>query len=169
MVKYFREEGNLSDTISLINEDIGFFRKMKLGIVDSVLLNTDINVFVFSFILDVFFLITGHPLCLSIETILLYGIFPFLLNIFKSFTEKFSSLMSCLLFTYLILYVYNYITIFYMRDVFILNDDPMIYDSEVYAYEQVMEQEQGVVLEMFYLLFHIDMIQKCFYLDFFMI
>ena len=134
MVKYFREDGNLSEAMSLINENIGFFNKIRLIVVDSILLNIDINGFVFSFILDILFLCTGHPLFLSIETLLLYGIFPSLINIFKSFTEKFSSLCSCLLFTYLILYVYNYITIFYMRDAFIL-DDVLIYKSENYVQE----------------------------------
>ena len=134
MVKYFQEDGNLSEAMSLINDDIGIFQKIKLGVLDSVILNKDINVFVFSFILDILFLCTGHPLFLAIETLLLYGIFPSLINIFKSFTEKFSSLCSCLLFTYLILYVYNYITIFYLRDVFVL-DDVMVYESENYVQE----------------------------------
>ena len=129
MVKYFRENGSLSETMSLINEDIGFFTKLKLAVIDSVILNIDINIFVFSFILDILFLIFGHPLFLSIETLLLYGIFPSLINIFKSFTAKFSSLMSCLIFTYLILYFYNYIAIFYMRDVFDLGE-VMEYESE---------------------------------------
>ena len=135
MVKYFREEGNLFEVMSLINEDISFLTKIKLAVIDSILLNIDINVFVFSFILDIFFLIFGHPLILSIETIVIYGIFPeLLLNIFKSFTEKFSSLFSCLIFTYFIIYVYNYITIFYMRESFDLGE-VLHYDSETYVTE----------------------------------
>jgi hypothetical protein len=134
MVKYFRENGNLYDTMSLINEDIGLFKTIKLAVIDSVIFNLDINIFVFSFIMDVLFLISGHPLFLSIETLFLYGIFPSLINIFKSFTEKFSSLCSCLLFTYLILFVYNYIAIFYMRDAFDLGDI-MVYDSENFISE----------------------------------
>ena len=132
--KYFREEGNLLETISLVNEDIGFFNMIKLAVIDSILLNIDINVFVFSFILNIFFLIFGHPLILSIETLFIYGIFPELLNIFKSFIDKFSSLFSCLVFTYLIIYVYNYITIFYMRKSFDLGE-VFHYDSETFINE----------------------------------
>ena len=132
--KFFREEGNLLETIALINEDLSFLKKLKLALIDSIILNIDINVFVFSFILDIFFLIFGHPLILSIETLLIYGIFPFLVNIFKSFTEKFSSLFSCLIFTYFIIYVYNYITIFYMRETFELGDI-FHYESENYIEE----------------------------------
>ena len=134
MVKFFREKGNLFEIIGLINENLGFFTKIKLALIDSIVLNIDINVFVFSFILDIFFLIFGHPLILSIETLLIYSIFPELLNIFKSFTEKLSSLFSCLIFTYLIIYVYNYITIFYMRDSFDLGEI-FHYDSESYITE----------------------------------
>ena len=132
--KYFREEGSLLETISLVNEDIGFFNMIKLAVIDSILLNIDINVFVFSFILNIFFLIFGHPLILSIETLFIYGIFPELLNIFKSFIDKFSSLFSCLVFTYLIIYVYNYITIFYMRESFDLGE-VFHYDSETFINE----------------------------------
>ena len=132
--QYFREEGNLLETISLINEDIGFFNMIKLAVIDSILLNIDINVFVFSFILNILFLILGHPLILSIETLFLYGIFPELLNIFKSFTDKFASLFSCLIFTYLIIYVYNYISIFYIRESFDLGE-VFHYDSETFINE----------------------------------
>ena len=134
IVKFFREKGNLLETLSLINEDIGFFTKIKLAVLDSVLLNIDINVFVFSFILGIFFLIFGHPLILSLETLLIYGIFPELQNIFKAFTAKISSLISCLLFTYFIIYVYNYITIFYMRKTFDLGE-VFHYESETYINE----------------------------------
>ena len=134
IVKYFREKGNLFSTLNLINKDIGYFKKIKIAVIDSVILNIDVDVFVFSFILDILFLTTGHPISLAIETLLIYGLFPFLLNILRAFTEKFSSLLSCLLFTYFIIYVYNYITIFYVRDVFDLGDI-FHYDSETYIKE----------------------------------
>ena len=72
----------------------------------------EINIFVFSFILNILFLSSGLPIFLSIETIFLVGIFPSLLNIFKAFTAKYTSLISCLIFTYLVIYVYNWIAIF---------------------------------------------------------
>ena len=116
MVKFFREKGDLFEIMTLINRDVSFLKKIKVAIIDSILFNTDINIFVFSFVLDILFLIFGHPLFLSFETLFIYGVFSFLVIIFKSFTEKLSTLLSCLLFNYLIIYVYNYITIFYLRD-----------------------------------------------------
>ena len=141
MVRYFREEGNLLDIMSIINGDISFFKMIKLAAIDSVLLNIDVNVFVFSFILDVLFLIFGHPLILSIETLLIYGIFPSLVNIFKSFIDKSSTFLSCLLFTYLLIYVYNYISIFYIRKSFdvgeVLEYEPERFINEPYCHSSI--------------------------------
>ena len=125
IVKYFQENGSLLDTISLINKDIDFYNRIKVLFFETILFNLDINIFIFSFVLNLFFLGSGHPIFLSIETLFIVGIFPSLLNIFKSFTSKFSSLFFCLTFTYLIVYVYNWIIIFYMRDIF---DYGEIYD-----------------------------------------
>ena len=114
MVKYFREEGSLFETMSLINRDISFFKMIKLAVLDSVLLNIEIDIFLFSLILDILFLIFGHPIFLSIETLFIYSLFPELTNIFKSFIAKISTFLSCLAFSYLIIYVFNYISIFYI-------------------------------------------------------
>ena len=135
MVKYFREEGNLMETMSLINRDIGFFKKIKIAVMDSVLLNIDIDIFLFSLILDILFLIFGHPILLSIETLFIYGLFPELTNIFKSFITKISTFLSCLAFSYLIIYVFNYISIFYLGKDFDFGDI-MEYKSENFIKEQ---------------------------------
>ena len=122
ITEYFQGNGSLLKTMELINKDLSFFNKLKISIFDSILFNLDINIFVFSFILNILFLIIGHPLILSFETLFIFGIFPSLLNIFKSFTAKFSNLFACLIFSYLLVYVYNWITIFYMRDIFDFGD-----------------------------------------------
>ena len=131
IVKYFRGKGNLLKIMEIINKDIDFFTKWKILIIDTILLNLDINIFIFSFFLGLLFLILGHPLILSIEIIFIVKIFPSLLNIFKSLTAKFSSFFSCLVFTYLVIYVYNWITILYMRETF---DFGEIYDYQTGQY-----------------------------------
>jgi len=134
MVKYFREEGSLLETMSLINRDISFLKMIKLAVIDSVLLNIDIDIFLFSLILDLLYLLFGHPIFLSIETLFIYGLFPELTNIFKSFIAKISTFLSCLAFSYLIIYVYNYISIFYIRKDFNFGDI-MEYESETFTHE----------------------------------
>ena len=44
VIEYFREKGNLSETMSIINEDLGIFTKIKLGVIDSIIFNIDINI-----------------------------------------------------------------------------------------------------------------------------
>ena len=84
--------------MKLINKDIKFWTKMRILILDTIILNLDINIFIFSLILNILYLIYSHPLFLSIETLFIFGIFPSLINIFKAFTAKSSSLLSCLIF-----------------------------------------------------------------------
>ena len=108
--------------MKLINQDIKFWTKMRILILDTIILNLDINIFIFSLILNILYLIYSHPLFLSIETLFILGIFPSLINIFKAFTAKSSSLLSCLIFTYLIIYIYNWLTIFFIRDTFIFEE-----------------------------------------------
>ena len=131
VVKYFQGEGSLIKIMEIIGKNIDFFRKIKILIFDTILFNLDINICVFSFLLNILFLILGHPLILSLETLFIVNIFPSLLNIFKSFTAKFSSLLACLIFTYLIVYVYNWITILHMRETF---DFGEIYDYKTDRY-----------------------------------
>ena len=116
IVKYFKGSGSLFKTMELINKNLGFFRKVKILVFDTILFNTDINIFIFSFLLNIFYLIFNHPLILSIEILFIVGIFPILLNILKSFYDKFYSLFICLILTFLIIYVYNWLVMFYMRD-----------------------------------------------------
>ena len=116
IVKYFNGSGSLFETMKLINKNLGFFKKVRILVLDTILFNLDINIFIFSFLLNIFFLILNHPLILSIEILFIVGIFPFLLNILKSFYHKFYSLFICLILTYLIIYVYNWLVMFYMRD-----------------------------------------------------
>ena len=122
IVKYFQSDGSLLEIMNLINKDIDLFTKLKILILDTIIFNLDINIFVFSFVLNILYLILYHPIILSIETLFIVSIYPSLLNIFKSFTTKFSSLFFCLIFTYLIVYVYNWISIFFIRENFNFGD-----------------------------------------------
>lgn len=120
--------------MKLINKDTKLLAKLKILIIDTIIFNLDINIFLFSLILNILYLIHSHPLFLSIETLFIFGIFPSLINIFKAFTAKASSLFSCLIFTYLIVYIYNWLTIFYIRDTFVF-EEVLEYQSGQYITE----------------------------------
>jgi hypothetical protein len=122
MVSFFQNDGSLLDIMGLINRNLHILNKIKIVLFDSIIANMEINIFVFSFILNILFLSSGLPIFLSIETIFLVGIFPSLLNIFKAFTAKYTSLISCLIFTYLVIYVYNWIAIFNLGETFDFGD-----------------------------------------------
>ena len=116
IVKYFSCNGSLLDTMELINKSLGIFTKIKIVLIDSLIANLEINIFFFSFLLNVLFIFSGNPIILSIELLFIVGIYPSLLNILRAFTSKFSNIMICLFFTYCIIYIYSWLSIFYMRD-----------------------------------------------------
>ena len=118
IIDFFQNNGSLLNTMGLINRNLGVMSKIKIVLLDSILGNLEINIFIFSIFFDLLFIFFGSPLFLSIETLLIVGIFPSLLNIFRAFGDKFSTLMACLLFTYCIIYIYNWLAIFYLRSTF---------------------------------------------------
>ena len=135
MVKYFQKDGgNIFETIDLIIKELDIFTKLKIIIFDTIVFNLDINIFFFSFVLNLLYLIFSHPLFLSFETLFIFGIFPSLINIFKAFETKYSSLIFCLIFTYLLVYIYTWLIIFYMRNTFIF-EEVFDYESGQYITE----------------------------------
>ena len=134
MIEFFQNNGSLFKAMNLINKNLNFFYKIKIVLFDSILANLEINIFIFSFFLDLLFIFFGSPILLSIETILIVGIFPSLLNIFRAFGAKFSTLITCLLFTYCIIYIYNWLSIFYLRNTFDFGE-VFEYTSESYINE----------------------------------
>ena len=135
IVKYFQsDEGGIIETLKLVNKDIDIFSLLKIIIFDSILFNIDINILVFSIVLNFLYLAYSHPLFLSFETLFIFSIFPSLINIFKAFTNKFTSLLYCLIFTYLIVYIYNWLTIFNIRESFI-SEETLDYQSGQYKTE----------------------------------
>ena len=118
IVNYFACNGSLFDTMDLINKSLGAFAKIKIFLIDSLIANLEINIFFFSFLLNLLFIFSGNPLILSIELLFIVGIYPSLLNILRAFTTKFSNIMICLFFTYCIIYIYSWLSIFYLRNSF---------------------------------------------------
>jgi hypothetical protein len=134
IVNFFQNEGYLLETMNLINKNLSILSKIKIALFDSILANLEINIFIFSFFLDLLFILVGSPIFLSIEVLFIVVIFPFLLNILRAFTDNFTGLISSLFFSYCMLYVYSWIAIFYLRDQYPFFDI-IEYQSETYIDE----------------------------------
>ena len=89
IVKYFSGNGSLLDTMSLINKNLGVFTKMRIVLFDSIIANIEINIFFFSFLLNILFIFAGNPIILSIELLFIVGIYPSLLNDKQTFFSTF--------------------------------------------------------------------------------
>ena len=136
MVNFFQKDGSLLETMDLINKDLTILSKIKIALFDSIIANLEINIFVFSFILDLLFIFFGSPIFLSIEAIFIVGIFPSLINIFRAFTDNFTGLISSLFFSFCMLYIYNWLGIFYFRDSYVF-DEIFEYKSGTYISERL--------------------------------
>ena len=108
IVNYFACNGSLLNTMDLINKNLGVFDKIKIVLIDSLIANLEINIFLFSFVLNVLYIMFGNPIILSLELLFIVGIYPSLLNILKAFTSKFWNIMICLFFTYCIISIPGY-------------------------------------------------------------
>ena len=147
MVDFFQKEGSLMKTMDLINKNLSILNKIKIALFDSIIANLEINIFVFSLILDLLFIFFGSPLYLSIETMFIVGIFPSLLNIFRAFTTSISSLISTLFFIYCIIYIYNWLVIYYFREAYDFGE-VFEYDSGKYVNERFCDSSLQCFLTM---------------------
>ena len=131
IINFFRYDGSLLDAMGLINKDISFCNKFKIVLIDSILANGEINTFIFSLVLNILFILFGHPIILSLELILVIGIFPSLYNICRAITMKIISLGSCLLLLFFIVYIYNWISILELNKLFIFDN---VFDYKIGEY-----------------------------------
>ena len=134
MVNYFQKDGSLLEIMDLINKNLTILNKIKIALFDSILANIEVNIFLFSLILDLFFIIFGSPIFLSIETLLIVGIWRSLLNILRAFTDNFFGLIASLFFSFCMLYIFNWLGIFYFRDDFVF-EEVLEYKSGEYISE----------------------------------
>lgn len=119
IVQYFQNEG--SSAFSVIrekNKDISYFQAFYVIIFDALLFNREICIFLYNIILIALYIKIESSLFLVLPMIFVANISPTLLDIFKAMTMKFSNMITVLIFTCLIVYIYMWVTYFYMSFLF---------------------------------------------------
>jgi hypothetical protein len=139
----FKKPGDnpkLSDTLS----EEGFLKKVGnnlslkqiiyTGFIRSILLNREINIFFFTLIFNVLFLIVPNCIFLSVPLLLVANINPLLLGIVVSFEIRLKQLIMVLIFMYLIVYLFSWFAFYYFPELFefsnLLKVGPKQYDDE---------------------------------------
>ena len=88
------------------------------GFIRSILLNREINIFFFTFIFNILFLIVPNCIFLSIPLLLVANINPLLLGIVVSFEIRLKQLIMVLIFMYLIVYLFSWFAFYYFPELF---------------------------------------------------
>ena len=123
----FKGEVGIFKVMSVINKDIGIFKYLYILILKSIFLNPEICFFIFCLILNLLYYFLKSPIFIAIEILFFANLIPILKDIIKSISYKILTLIYILLFTYLIVYLFMWIAYFYMNNLFYV--DVLEYDS----------------------------------------
>ena len=100
----------------------GFWKTLISAIFDSLIMNRTINVFVFTFILNLVYLISKLEIILVFPVLFIINIIPILFGMFVALKTKASQLITMLIFTYICVYVYMWIGYYFLYDLFEYSD-----------------------------------------------
>ena len=115
---------NLSEEgfLNKVGNNLSLKQIIYAGFINSILLNREINIFFFTFIFNILFLIQPNCIFLSVPLLLLANINPLLLGIVVSFEIRLKQLLMVLIFMYLIVYLFSWIAFYYFPELFEFDD-----------------------------------------------
>jgi hypothetical protein len=114
---YFSEE----EFLNKVGRNLSLKQIIYTGFVKAILFNRQINIYFFTFLFNIFFLIYPNCIFLSIPLLLVANINPLLLGIVISFQMRLKQLIMVLIFMYLIVYLFSWIAFYYFPELFEFN------------------------------------------------
>lgn len=122
-VKEIYRGENLNDfkIVRKINKNVS---KMQLfyALIDSVVLNREINVLLFNLIMLILYLCIGSPMILVVPTIFVMNLSSTLYDILKALKLRWRQLLAVLLFNYLCIYIFTWISMLWLNKLFLYSD-----------------------------------------------
>ena len=142
IIDYFQDKDiSSSSFFKEVNKDVSGWQKFYVGVFESTLLNREINIYIFTIILNVLFICVRSYLCIVVEVLFIVNIFPTLYDIFQAIKSKYLHIILMLLFNFLFEYVFMWFGFFFFSDFFKYDDilDPITGNtiSENYCYSSV--------------------------------
>ena len=130
IVDFFQEDEDADDedkvgvvaVLGELNKDISNWKLLYVSVVESMLLNREMNILLVTLILNILYFVTQSSMFLVIPTLFIANIIPTLFDIFKAMKMKFGNMITVLLFDYLLVYLFMWVTYFYMPDLFSFDD-----------------------------------------------
>jgi hypothetical protein len=107
------------------DEDLSIYQKLNIVVFDLYILNRNINAFIFTFICLLVFLCSGHSIFIVLPVLFISNMLQLLSNILYAVKLKWKQLSMVLFFTYMLVYVFSWISFFYIYKVF----DSQVFES----------------------------------------
>ena len=143
IIDYFKEDSEVSskDMFYKIYKNLTTMQKIYIYIVECCINNREINMFLFSLIFNILFIITRCYIFLTIPILFLANIIPTLFDIFLAMKTKFLNMLIVLTFEYFIIYIFMWITYFYLPEFLdfdeVLDPHSRSYITEKYCYSSL--------------------------------
>ena len=123
IIDFFQEDDiSVMSVLSDINKNVSKWEVFYTSVIESMLTNREMNILLITLILYILYFVTQSSMFLVIPTIFIANIIPTLFDIFKSIKMKFTNMITVLMFTYLVVYLFMWVTYFYMADLFVFDN-----------------------------------------------
>ena len=115
---YNNEAPNFFSVIDEQFSEISLAKKIKIGIVDSFILNGEVAIFILTFLCLLLYLCVRSPIFLVIPVLFIAHIFETILSVFQGIYSRFKHLFAVYIFTFLVIYIFMWFGFLFFGNVF---------------------------------------------------
>ena len=135
VIDYFQDKEDVSshNFFSEVIKNVSGWEKFYVGFFESSIFNREINMFLFTIIFNILFVVLRNYLFLVIEILFIINIVPSLFDIFQAMKLKYLHILLVLLFDFLIVYIFMWIGFFFFQDFF--------------NYDEILESSSGSLIK----------------------
>ena len=143
VIDYFKEDTQITslDIFSEISKNMSTWEKIYISVAQCSFNNREVNMLIFSLIFNILFITTKCYIFLTIPILFIANIIPTLFDIFYAMKTKFLNMLIVLLFEYFVIYIFMWITYFYLPKFLdfdeVLDPHSQSYISEKYCYSSL--------------------------------
>ena len=132
IVNYFQDMSMSS--LSLTTEkdkDLNVLQLIYVGLFETIFFNRIVNILFFSVIFNILYILLENSMFIAIQMIFIINLTPTLFDIFRAIKMRFLSLITVIIFTVLIAYIYMWITYFYFDFLYTFDDIREISSNQI--------------------------------------
>jgi hypothetical protein len=126
------------DLLIPTDKDLTFYQKLNILILHLLVFNRNINIFIFTFLCLLVFLCSSHSIFIVIPVLFISNMIELLSNITYAVQLKWKQLSMVLVFTYMIVYFFSWISFFYIYKVF----DSEVFESVYVIFVLIFSKQQ---------------------------